>query len=91
MRRWSTSGGRPSALEHALVKTIKPDLVGRMPYGQTRLRGVVGWGALTVEDPATPANRTAWAPWTTSTHWRPHSEADRRVLFGPSCPLMSGE
>lgn len=39
----------PSAMEHAVVSHLRPDLAGQLPYGVIELSGIVGWGALVVQ------------------------------------------
>ena len=49
----------PTALEQALVASLAPNGIGKLPYGQFSMNGLVGWVALRATREVPPNT----APW----------------------------
>lgn len=55
----------PSAMERSLIQYLRPEVVGRLPYGAPRFDGLLGWGTLVADaqrrgTPAPPPNERRW-------------------------------
>jgi hypothetical protein len=57
----------PTALERALVTSLAPEGVGKLPYGRHSVDGLIGWGALVArarqQNPSAPDPAPNSRPW----------------------------